>query len=387
MKYTLFTAISVFLFFSCSDEREVISELSYEFVLDDSVKLNIGLEPQFVSKKAEANVFLAYTRINSTFQIFNQSGKLLHSFNRIGEDAESYNKNVYGAGIRDGKLYIQDISKVHAYDLGGNHLWSQNYNNRIPNTVGGNIRGEFQMLNDSIWVNPLIFSGVVSFSKQKLAILDTLNTVELFQLGGKANRSSVKVDEFSFEEESMYLGNLIYPNFLPVIEATKNGLWVAYPYELVLHFYEYEQGVRHHKAYNIQLDRFKDPKGAEESELIDPMNKISPRLIGLNSQILKLYAMEADKLFILYKTGIPNKRRFEESLVPFYDESKFFGAIFQDGKIVSSAIEIPRGGFQYKNEDRYVYLGDDKWMFLQENMTEKDYYTGYIYRLKPVNPL
>ena len=385
MKFKLIIAISVFLIFSCSEEHEVNSEPKYKLVLQDSVKLDIGLEPQFVSKKISGDV-LTYTRIDQTFQIFSRSGKLLNSFNRIGEDAESYSKYVYGAGIINGKLYLLDISKVHAYNLSGNHLWSQKYDNRTPNTFGGNIPGEFQMLNDSMWVNPVISSGVVSFHKEKRAILDTLKTIEIYGLHG-ANQKSVQVDEFGFEEGSLYLEDLIYPNFLPVVEAASNGLWVAYPYELALHFYEYEKGERRHKTYNIELNKFKVPRGAEEIELIDPMNKTAPRLTGINSRILKLYAIGTDKLFILYKTGVPDNRRFEESLVPFYHESKFLGAIFQDGEIVSSGIEMPTGGFQYKNADRYVYMGNDQWMFLQENSIEKDDYTAHIYKLKPMGSL
>ena len=54
-------------------------------------------------------------------------------------------------------------------------------------------------------------------------------------------------------------------------------------------------------------------------------------------------------LFILYKTGVPDKYQNEARLGPYYKESKLLGAYLENGEVVKSGIEIPDNNFEYPN--------------------------------------
>lgn len=89
---------------SCSQSFEDSGD--YKFVLIDSIRINIPVEPHFVEVKKSNDKILLYSRINSTFYVCNSLGEIILEHVRIGEGPGYYNKSVYQAGLQNEQLVI-----------------------------------------------------------------------------------------------------------------------------------------------------------------------------------------------------------------------------------------------------------------------------------------
>lgn len=379
----LFSGIS----FSCSQNEGGSKDVSYGFILKDSLQLDIPVEFQFISKKPSNGKFLCYSYINSTFYIIDVEGNTVLVFNKEGEGPGEYDSNIYQAGLFNDKLYIQDISNIHCYDLNGNHQWSKPYNNHHPVAAMGAIASELEFINDTVWINPLTDSGVVLWSKamNKTNILDTLKIISLMNIQDTQQKSRV-IDQIAFEKGSIYKGELIYPNFLPIYDKMEpNEILLALPYEQKLYHYDFNGDNLKLEIFDLNLKQFKEPKGANEDEIIDPINNVIPKISGLNSMILKMFSLKDDNTFILYQTGIPDRYSAQENIFAYFNENKLLGALVNRGNTISSGIEIPWNKFEFMKPSQVMFLGNSKWLILQQNLSEKDSYTAYIYELSNNN--
>lgn len=368
-----------------TDNQNTESSLKYEFVLVDSIQINILIEPHFVEQKPSNDKILLFSRFNSTFYVVDKKGNLLIELKRVGEGPGFYNSSVYQAGLHNEQLVIQDPKKIYTYNLEGEFVKDQAYRPTHYYTSGGNIQNGLKFLRDSLIIYPLGFTGVVTFNPNKAATIDTIKTVEILnENNGQIYDSLLAI---RFEKESIYNQGLIYPNFLPLIElSAKKALLVAYPNEEALYEYIVMNNQLDLKSkLDFELDQFKKPRGVKEEEItqsVGPSSNFSKNA-GLNSSIKRIYGTENDEVFILYSTGIPDIYASEEALGPYYKESKLFGGLIKDGKLISSGIKIPDNGFEYMSEYQMIYWGNNQWAFLQDNKKERDYYRIYIYELLP----
>jgi len=369
---------------SCTNDKE-LSETStkYEFALVDSIQINIPIEPHFVEQKPTNDKILLYSNLNSTFYIIDKQGNVLFEHNRIGDGPGYYNRSVYQAGLNNEQLIVQDPKKIYTYNLEGEFVKDQAYRPTHYYTSGGNIQNGLKFLQDSLIIYPLGFTGVVTFSPNKVATIDTIKTVEIINANNGQIYDSLLA--IRFEEESIYKQGLIYPSFQPLIElSAKNSILIAYPNEERLYEYIVMNNQLELKSnIDFNLDQFKKPRGVKEEE-INPSDGPSSNFsknAGLNSSIKRIYGTENEEVFILYSTGIPDIYASEEALGPYYKESKLLGGIIKNEKLISSGIEIPNNGFEYMNEYQIIYWGDNQWAFIQNNKTERDYYRIYIYEL------
>lgn len=378
----------------CSKDED-LRESMYSFVLTDSLRLEIPLDFHFVSRSVERGKFLCYSPMGSRFYIFNTNGNLLSSFNHAGEGPSQYNPSIYQAGIYEDHVYIQDISRIHKFDIEGNHIWSQRYPNPLPGIIRGAIQRNFTWINDSTWINP--FSNPIPESHRR-QVLDTLSTIEIFELR-EDDEFSKKVAKINFEQGSLNMGELIYPAFHPQYAiGNNNSLWLMYTNDPTLYAYSLNDRQIHlDKQYKLELRGFKPPKGATEDEINKPFNNanlplnanpafsrvITPltKLSGLNSSVAGIYPMENDRLFILYTTGIPDEYGSEDDLRRFYNKSRLLGAIVSNGATTDSGILIPSNKFEGIGPMHVLYLGGSRWLILQDNLEERDFYTAYIYEL------
>ncbi len=370
-----------------SDKQQSENSLKYEFVLIDSVQINIPIEPHFVEQKPTNDKILLYSRINSTFYVIDKQGKVLLAHNRIGDGPGYYNRSVYQAGLHSDQLIIQDLKNIYTYNLEGQFVKDQSYQPTHYYTSGGNIQNGLKFLRDSLIIFPLGFTGVVIFNPNKMATIDTIKTVEIINVNNGQIYDSLLA--IRFEKESIYKQGLIYPAFKPLIElSAKNTILLAYPNEERLYEYILRNNQLELKnRLDFKLNEFKSPRGLKEEEINQsdgPSSNFSKNA-GLNSGIRKIYVTENDEVFILYSTGIPDIYATEEVLGPYYKESKLLGGFIKDGKLISSGIEIPKNGFEYMNEYQIIYWGDNQWAFIQDNEKERDYYRLYIYTLMPVD--
>lgn len=356
----------------------------YEFVLVDSIRMNIPFEPHFVELKVSNDRMLLYSRINKIFYVVNSQGKVLLEHNRIGEGTGFYDKTVYQAGLHNGQLIIQDVKKIFTYGSKGEFLKDQRYQPSFLYSSSGNIKNGLKLLRDSLIINPLAFTGIVMSKPNKLATVDTIKTIELINAkNGYIYNSPLAVE---FEPESIYKQGLVYPKFLPIVDvSSENSILISYPYEQRLYEYELvEDQLKLKNKSDFKLDQFKAPRGAKEEDLTQMVNPIISKNAGLNSSILKIFGKENNETFILYSTGVPDRYASEQALGQYYKESKLLGGLVKNGQLISSGIEIPNNGFEYMNEFQMSYWGDNQWAIIQDNEEERDYYRLYIYKLAPI---
>ena len=367
-----------------SDSKQQEQSLKYEFVLVDSIQINIPIEPHFVEQKPSNDKVLLFSRFNSTFYIIDKQGNVLLTHNRIGEGPGYYNRSIYQAGLQNEQLIIQDLKKVYTYSLDGQFVKDQSYQPTHYYTSNGNIQNGLKFLQDSLIIYRLGTTGVVNFYPNKAATMDTIKTVEILNANNGQIYDSLLA--IRFEEESIYKQGLIYPTFLPLIDLSiKNTLLLAYPNEERL----YEYTLRNNQLevttmLDFKLDEFKMSRGTKEEDLIQRPSPNLNRNAMLNSIIRAIFTTENDEVLIIYSTGIPDKYASEEALGDYTKESKLLGGIIKDGKLISSGISIPNNGFEYMNIQQLIYWGDNQWAFLQGNEIERDYYRLYIYELLPV---
>ena len=364
---------------SCSQSFEDSGD--YKFVLIDSIRLNIPVEPHFVEVKKSNDKILLYSRINSTFYVCNSLGEIILEHVRIGEGPGYYNKSVYQAGLQNEQLVIQDLKKIYKYNLKGDFLEDITYQPAFVYSSSGNIKNGLNSLNDSLIINPLAYSGAVTFNSNKLAAIDTISTLDLINtITGQTYDAPMNI---RFEPNSIYKQDLVYPKFLPLVDITEEEtIIIAYPYEQRL----YEYGLTDNRlelinTIDFNLDQFKLPRGVKEDELTKGVNPILSKNAGLNSSILKIFGTKGKEAFILYSTGVPDRYEAEQALGKYYKESKLLGGLIKDGTLISSGIEIPNNGFEYMNEFQISYWGGNQWAFIQDNQEEQDYYQIYIYNL------
>jgi len=368
-----------------SDYQQLENSTKYEFVLVDSIQINIPIEPHFVEQKPSNDKVLLFSRFNSTFYVIDKQGNVLLTHNRIGEGPGFYNRSVYQAGLHNEQLIIQDLKKIYTYNLEGQFVKDQSYQPTHYYTSNGNIQNGLKFLQDSLIIYRLGTTGVVNFNPNKVATMDTIKAVEILNANNGQIYDSLLA--IRFEKESIYKQGLIYPTFQPLIElSAKNTILIAYPNEELL--YEYiitNNRLELKKKIEFKLDEFKKPRGAKEEDLIQwPYPNLNKNAM-LNSIIRAIFTTENDEVLIIYSTGIPDKYASEAALGDYTKESKLLGALIKDGKLNSSGIEIPNNGFEYMNFQQIIYWGDNQWAFLQDNELERDYYRLYIYELLPVD--
>ena len=366
-----------------NDYQSLENSTKYEFVLVDSIQINVPIEPHFVEQKPSNDKVLLFSRFNSTFYVIDKQGNALLELKRVGEGPGYYNSSVYQAGLHNEHLVIQDLKKIYTYDLKGQFVKDQAYQPTHYYTSAGNISNGLKFLQDSLIMYPLSFTGVVTFNPNKVATIDTIKTVEIINANNGQIYDSLLA--IRFEEESIYKQGLIYPTFRPSIEfSKKNTLLVAYPNEELLYEYAITKNrLELKKKIEFKLDQFKSPRGLKEEDMVGPIDPNLNRNARLNSIIRAIFTTENDEVFILYTTGIPDKYASEEALGEYSNESKVLGGLIKDGKLISSSIEIPNNGFNKVNSQQIIYWGDNKWAILQDNEKEREYYRLYIYRLIP----
>ena len=386
IKNLLLLNIAFVLLCGCQKSNESSMDYkTYEFVLVDSLRMNIPVEPHFVELKASNEKMLLYSIINKTFYVINKKGEVLLEHNRIGEGPGFYDKTVYQAGLRNGQLIIQDVKKIFTYSSNGEFLNDQRYQPSFLYSSSGNIKNGIKFLRDSLILNPLAFTGIVMFKPNKLTTIDTIKTIELINTkSGHIYNSPLAVE---FEPESIYKQGLVYPKFLPLMDVSlANSILISYPYEQRLYEYELVEGqLKLKNKSDFKLDQFKTPRGVKEEDLTQMVNPIISKNAGLNSSILKIFGKENNETFILYSTGVPDRYASEQALGPYYKESKLLGGLVKNGQLISSGIEIPNNGFAYMNEYQMSYWGNNQWAFIQDNEEEHNYYRLYIYELLPVD--
>ncbi|WP_114748977.1 hypothetical protein [Pleomorphovibrio marinus] len=396
--------VYILLWLSCNPVTVEHTERSdYKFELMDSIKIGIPYKLQFLSKKLENEKFLCYSQVENKFYLIRANGEILSNFNNQGEGPEEYSHNILQAGIYKNKIYIQDNKNLIKFDIKNSKTWKNSYQNPFYIGTGGGIKNKLLFMNDSIWINPIPVTEVVLGSSRKTEVLDTISIIQIRKFDIELGISEI-IDEIEYERGSINKSDEIYPNFNVIFDIDDSGnIWVIYQNEPSLYNYKINKSNKLLLFQHSQLDinYFKEPKGVSEKELDNPKNNRSSQLkenpeitlnrniliqlSAINSQIYDIFYTENNTIFIMYRNGIPDKYFPEDDIWYYSDESKNFGAIIKEMKVIDSGISLPEHNSTKLNPYNTLYIGENKWLVLQDYEIEIDHQTAYIYELIKYN--
>ncbi|MHA7131780.1 hypothetical protein [Algoriphagus namhaensis] len=349
------------------------------FELVDSVRIDIPYEFGFVSKSTNDGFSLIYTYVDEKFHVLNSNFEQVSSFRARGEGPKEYSGILPFAGLYEGKVFFLDHQNLFFFTPSGDFISATPYNDPSITSFGGIPDSELFFVNDSIFIVPNIHIVDLSRVANKEIVLDTVpiwisyklsrinNTFERYKLG-KASKASPFFNDLSYTN---YRSHILY-NEGSVIQIPKIGG------KICVYSLEFPGQI---KSVDLNLPGFKFQRGLEEDRVTPENYKLFNQMALESSFISYLVSLDKNILFLFYKAYVDNDPRL--TLRNHGLNYRLQGFYIDVETEKSSQVDVPWNMDDAFN--RVIYLGQNKFLWVLPNETERDYHEGKIYQLVDTN--
>lgn len=363
---------SFFLFISCNNDLKTTNQHHYQLVKVDSVQINIPIEFGLVFPEITDSHLLAYSYVDKHFHLLDSLGRLINSFDKMGEGPDEYSENLSFVTMYNGNLVFMDDKNLNFFSLEGEWIKSIPYLDPNFTRRGGIPNSELFFIDNENFIVPNHHIEILKRIPEHSAALDTMPIFIKYKYSKERQQFEPKKGGLIDTDNPIYSNNKFNTYGSKVLY---DGDLVNVIHTLVPIIYSYDLSLSKSpiKKLNLNINDFSMPTGLKVETVTPDNYQQFNQIADINSNMIFAVRLDESNLFITYKTY-----RIDETGEGHKD---YYGYVYNMISKEGFQIKLPKHQGHPSFWNKVAYLGNNKFLFVFENEIERDFYQGYVFEL------